>query len=89
MATPSPGYSMILRVEAPAGLTVTSELASAAARAGAAEFDQHAPWMEARIADLPEPEVPPGVTVEEVVEKTGAKLEVADDVPTMSLPATV
>ncbi|MEX5295872.1 NAD-dependent malic enzyme [Kocuria sp. CPCC 205268] len=36
MATPSPGYSMILRVEAPAGLTVTSELATAAARAGAA-----------------------------------------------------
>ena len=36
MATPSPGYSMILRVEAPAGLTVTSELAAAAARAGAA-----------------------------------------------------
>ncbi|MFF0905447.1 UNVERIFIED_CONTAM: NAD-dependent malic enzyme [Kocuria sp. CPCC 205316] len=36
MATPSPGYSMILRVQAPAGLTVTSELATAAARAGAA-----------------------------------------------------
>ncbi|KLU11478.1 NADP-dependent malic enzyme [Kocuria sp. SM24M-10] len=36
MATPSPGYSMILRVQAPAGLTVTSELATAAATAGAA-----------------------------------------------------
>ncbi|WP_313817640.1 NAD-dependent malic enzyme [Citricoccus sp.] len=35
MATPSPGYSMILRVQAPSGLTVTSELAAAAARVGA------------------------------------------------------
>jgi 3-oxoacid CoA-transferase subunit B len=34
-------------------------------------------------------EVAPGVTVDEVVAKTGATLEVADDVPTMSLPATV
>ncbi|NUL47340.1 NAD-dependent malic enzyme [Cellulosimicrobium funkei] len=35
MATPSPGYSMILRVQAPSGLAVTSELAAAAARVGA------------------------------------------------------
>ncbi len=34
-------------------------------------------------------EVAPGVSVEEVLAKTGAKLEVPDDVPTMSLPATV
>jgi 3-oxoacid CoA-transferase subunit B len=33
-------------------------------------------------------EVAPGVTVEEVVEKTGAKLTVPDDVPTMSIPAS-
>jgi 3-oxoacid CoA-transferase subunit B len=32
-------------------------------------------------------EVAPGVTVDEVVEKTGAKLTVPDDVPTMSIPA--
>ncbi len=36
MATPSPGYSMILRVQAPATVTATGEIASAAARAGAA-----------------------------------------------------
>ena len=34
-------------------------------------------------------EVAPGVTVDEVVEKTGAKLTVADDVPTMSIPTAV
>jgi 3-oxoacid CoA-transferase subunit B len=34
-------------------------------------------------------EVAPGVTTDEVVEKTGAKLLVPDDVPTMALPATV
>jgi 3-oxoacid CoA-transferase subunit B len=33
-------------------------------------------------------EVAPGVGVDEVVEKTGAKLTVPDDVPTMRLPAT-
>jgi 3-oxoacid CoA-transferase subunit B len=33
-------------------------------------------------------EVAPGVTVDEVVEKTGAKLTVPDDVPTMSIPAS-
>lgn len=36
MATLSPGYSLILRVQAPSGLTVTSELATAAARVGTA-----------------------------------------------------
>ncbi|MFI7495972.1 NAD-dependent malic enzyme [Kocuria sp. M4R2S49] len=36
MATPSPGYSMILRVQTPARVTATSEIASAVARAGAA-----------------------------------------------------
>ncbi|MCJ8505503.1 NAD-dependent malic enzyme [Kocuria flava] len=36
MATPSPGYSMILRVQAPSSFTATSEIASAAATAGAA-----------------------------------------------------
>ena len=34
-------------------------------------------------------EVAPGVTVDEVVAATGAQLTVADDVPEMSLPATV
>jgi 3-oxoacid CoA-transferase subunit B len=33
-------------------------------------------------------EIAPGVTVDEVVEKTGAKLTVPDDVPTMSIPAS-
>ena len=33
-------------------------------------------------------EVAPGLTVDEVVEKTGAKLTVPDDVPTMSIPAS-
>ena len=35
MATPSPGYSITLRVETPANFTATSELAAAAAGAGA------------------------------------------------------
>jgi len=34
-------------------------------------------------------EVAPGVSADEVVEKTGATLSVPDDVPTMSLPAAV
>jgi 3-oxoacid CoA-transferase subunit B len=34
-------------------------------------------------------EVAPGVSIDEVVEKTGAKLTVPDDVPTMRLPAAV
>jgi 3-oxoacid CoA-transferase subunit B len=34
-------------------------------------------------------EVAPGVSADEVVEKTGAKLTVPDDVPTMRLPASV
>ena len=34
-------------------------------------------------------EVAPGVTPDEVVAKTGAKLHVPDDVPTMTLPASV
>jgi 3-oxoacid CoA-transferase subunit B len=34
-------------------------------------------------------EVAPGVTVDEVVTKTGAPLKVPEDVPTMALPATV
>ncbi len=36
MAAPSPGYSMILRVQAPSSFTATSEIVSAAAAAGAA-----------------------------------------------------
>ena len=36
MAAPSPGYSMILRVQAPSSFTATSEIATAAAGAGAA-----------------------------------------------------
>jgi 3-oxoacid CoA-transferase subunit B len=34
-------------------------------------------------------EVAPGVSIDEVVERTGAKLTVPDDVPTMRLPAAV
>ena len=34
-------------------------------------------------------EVAPGVTVDEVQEKTDAPLTVPDDVPTMRLPASV
>jgi 3-oxoacid CoA-transferase subunit B len=34
-------------------------------------------------------EVAPGVTVDEVLAKTGAPLTVPDDVPEMKLPATV
>jgi 3-oxoacid CoA-transferase subunit B len=34
-------------------------------------------------------EIAPGVTVEEVVARTGAPLQVSDDMPTMSLPAAV
>ena len=36
MAAPSPGYSMILRVQAPSSFTATSEIATVAAGAGAA-----------------------------------------------------
>ena len=35
MAAPSPGYSLTLRVQAPASITATSELASAVGSAGA------------------------------------------------------
>ena len=50
------------------------EVLDAAARAGAVEFDHRAPWMEARVADLPAPELPPGVTVEEVRDEPGVRL---------------
>jgi hypothetical protein len=46
----------------------------AAAAAGAGEFDHQAPWMEARIADLPEPTLPEGATIEEVVDEAGYRL---------------
>ena len=46
----------------------------AAARAGAIEFDRQAPWMEARIADLEEPELQAGVTIEEVRDEAGHRL---------------
>lgn len=49
-------------------------MVDAAAQAGAAEFDRHALWMECRIADLDDPEVPPGVTIEEVVDEAGYRL---------------
>jgi hypothetical protein len=51
-----------------------AEVIAAAARAGAAEFDHEAPWMEARIADLDEPQVPDGVTIEEVRDEAGHRL---------------
>ena len=51
-----------------------AHVVEAAARAGASEFDHEAPWMEARIADLDEPELPPGVTIEEVSDQAGHRL---------------
>jgi hypothetical protein len=47
---------------------------AAAAQAGATEFDHQAPWMEARIADLEDPELPSGVTIEEVRDEAGHRL---------------
>lgn len=46
----------------------------AAARAGASEFDDQAPWMEAAIAGLEDPELPPGVTIAEVRDEAGHRL---------------
>jgi hypothetical protein len=46
----------------------------AAELAGAVEFDSKAPWMEARIADLDEPVLPAGVTIEEVRDEQGQRL---------------
>ncbi|HWT25546.1 MAG TPA: hypothetical protein VN213_18725, partial [Solirubrobacteraceae bacterium] len=51
-----------------------ADVVEAAARAGATEFEREAPWMEARIADLAEPAVPPDVTVEEVCDEAGYRL---------------
>jgi hypothetical protein len=45
-----------------------------AADAGAVEWAGREPWMEARVADLPEPVVPPGVTIEEVADEAGYRL---------------
>ena len=50
------------------------DVVSAAADAGAAEWAGREPWMEARVADLPEPVVPPGVTIEEVSDEVGYRL---------------
>jgi hypothetical protein len=47
---------------------------NAAAQAGAIEFDARAPWMEARIADLPDPQLPPGVTIEEVGDEASYRM---------------
>jgi hypothetical protein len=49
-------------------------LVEAAVRAGAREFDRRAPWVQARVADLDEPELPDGVTMEEVVDEAGHRL---------------
>jgi hypothetical protein len=51
-----------------------SSALEAAAAAGASAFDDRAPWMEARIADLPEPTLPEGATVEEVTDEAGYRL---------------
>jgi hypothetical protein len=57
------------------GLSDTpADVVDAAAEAGASEFDPQAPWMEARIADLDDPELPPGVTIEEVRYEAGHRL---------------
>jgi hypothetical protein len=45
-------------------------LVEAATQAGARQFDR-SPWMQARIADLAEPELPAGVTIEEVEDEAG------------------
>jgi ribosomal protein S18 acetylase RimI-like enzyme len=49
-------------------------LVEAAARAGAREFDGREPWVQARVADLAEPEVPASVTIEEVDDEAGYRL---------------
>jgi len=51
-----------------------AEVIAVAAAAGAAEFDHQAPWMQARVADLPAAELPPGVTIEEVRDEAGHRL---------------
>jgi hypothetical protein len=43
----------------------------AATAAGAERFDDRAPWVEAQVAGLPDPAVPAGVTIEEVVDEDG------------------
>jgi hypothetical protein len=48
-------------------------LVEAAVEAGARQFDR-SPWMQARIADLAEPEPPAGVTIEEVRDEAGHRL---------------
>jgi hypothetical protein len=48
-------------------------LVEAAVGAGARQFDR-SPWMQARIADLDEPELPDGVTVEEINDEAGHRL---------------
>jgi hypothetical protein len=45
-------------------------LVEAAVGAGASRFDR-SPWMQARVADLDAPELPAGVTVEEVRDEAG------------------
>jgi hypothetical protein len=49
-------------------------IVEAAAEAGAREFDREAPWMQARIADLDDPELPEAVTIEEVRDEAGHRL---------------
>ena len=51
-----------------------ADVMEGAARAGAFEFDRQAPWMEARIAELDDPEPPAGVTIEEVTDEAGYRL---------------
>jgi GNAT superfamily N-acetyltransferase len=51
-----------------------AEVLAAAARAGAVEFDRQAPWLEARIADLDDPVLPAGVTIEEVGDEAAHRL---------------
>lgn len=50
------------------------DVVEAATRAGAEPFDMESPWMEARVADLAEPDLPPGVTIEEAVDEAGYRL---------------
>jgi hypothetical protein len=48
-------------------------LVEVAVQAGARQFDR-SPWMQARIADLAEPELPAGITIEEVDDEAGHRL---------------
>jgi hypothetical protein len=64
-------------------------LVEAAVQAGAREFDR-SPWMEARIADLTEPELPDGATVESpLTDRESASKQGDEGAPDARVGATV